>query len=93
MQEPLFLFEPPAEGGFPRSWDARDKEVHDVSLAFLGQGAGRYLYIRIRKRDKEKIKKSSGKDKAASYWYYCRSFQRGGFTHDVRVPAVSDAAF
>ena len=59
VQESLLLFEPPAEGGFPRSWDARDKEVHAVSLAFLGQAAGEYLYIRLWKRDKEKIKKSS----------------------------------
>ena len=33
VQEPLLLFEPPAEGGFPRSWDAGDEEVHGVSLA------------------------------------------------------------
>ena len=33
----FFLFEPPAEGGFPRSWDAGDEEVHVVSLAFLAE--------------------------------------------------------
>jgi len=57
VQKAFLLFEPPAEGGFPRSWDAGDKEMHAVSLASLGQArnaAGRGLYIRygsgIRKR-------------------------------------------
>jgi hypothetical protein len=34
VEEPFFLCEPVAEVGFPRSWDAGDKEVHGVSLAF-----------------------------------------------------------
>jgi hypothetical protein len=38
VEEAFFLFEPPAEGGFSRSWDAREKEVHGVSLAFLLAG-------------------------------------------------------
>jgi len=37
VQESLFLFEPPAAGGFPRSWDAGDKEVHAVSLEHLSK--------------------------------------------------------
>ena len=67
VEESFLLFEPPAEGGFPRSWDAGDEEVHGVSLASLGQArtaAGTYLYM-IWKRDKGKIKKSSRKDKVA----------------------------
>ena len=37
-RNPFFFFEPPAKGGFPRSGDAGDEEVHGaVSLAFFGQ--------------------------------------------------------
>jgi len=63
MEESFVLFEPLAEGGFSRSWDAGDKEVHAVSLAFLSQGGRKGPIYKIWKRDKEKIKKSSRKDK------------------------------
>jgi hypothetical protein len=48
VQESFLLFEPPAEGGFPRGRGSGDEEVHAVSVAFLSQArnaAGRCLYI------------------------------------------------
>jgi len=41
VEEPFVLFEPLAEGCFPRGQDSGDEEVHDVSLAGLfGVGCG-----------------------------------------------------
>jgi hypothetical protein len=67
----------------------------------LARRAGRYLYIRIWNREKEKIKKSSTNYEAQFRERYssvgagiiAAPFQKGGFTHAIRVPAVSDTTF
>jgi hypothetical protein len=64
-----------------------------VILAFGQTGPEGPIYIRYGGGIRIKIKKSSRKDKVGSRWHHCRFIPEGRFTHAIRVPAVSDAAF